>query len=65
MVLVADSFDELVECVMHHSVQVHHSKETEEARHILRQSCHDGNPSEKVLAAQFMTIMAMRSEAMK
>ena len=65
MVMVADSVDELVECAMNHSVHVHHAKDTEEFRNILRQSCHDGHPSEKAPAAQYMTVMAMRSEAMK
>ena len=65
MVMVADDVDELVECAMQHSVHVHHAKDTHEFRSILRQSVHEGAPGEKVPAAQYMTLMAMRSEAMK
>jgi hypothetical protein len=65
MVMVADNVDELVECAMNHSVHVHHAKDTQEFRNILRQSVHDGVPTEKAPAAQYMTLLAMRNEAMK
>jgi len=65
MVMVADNVEELVECAMHHSVHIHHAKDTPEFRHILRQSVHEGAPTEKTPPAQYMTLMAMRSESMK
>ena len=65
MVMVADDAKELVNSAMQHSVHVHGAKDTADFRRLLEQSIHEGHPSDKPPAPQYMTVMAMKAAIRK